>query len=266
MFTSRKLFSASFTISAVAASVPLTAPRTKERRKASAGVRRLGREPAGHAVILHQLGQDAARQHALRRIGDVQRGKVRPRGAQHLAQRARRAHRAGAFQQDEVVLGQHGRDRTRRVHHVIEHRRPALAERRRHRDHEDLRRNWFGMDREAAIAQGRGEQGRHLRLRDMRGPGRQGGAHARIAVHALDVMAEAGQQQGGWQPDITQAEDGDAHGCILAPHPAQVFPLRTRRAKLRRKDHVSRIRECPTPPCVPPWTPRPSSPPPASST
>ena len=171
---------------------------------------------ADHAVVLDELAQHVAGQHALGAIGDADvgllarllgEGEVRPRLGEPSGHAVRRADGRGRLQDDQVALGEHRGDAARRRLDVGEVRLVVVLERRRHRDHEDVGGLGHEGRAEGARAHGPAHEGVELGLDDVDAAAVDHLDDARVDVDADHLHAAAGDDGRGRQADVAQPDD-----------------------------------------------------------
>ncbi len=141
------------------------------------------------------------------------KAQVRARFRQPGGHRFGGAHRRGGLENHQVALAQHRRHRTRRradktqvrFRHCV---RVRLAfERRRHRDQKRVRRLRFGGGVQVALFHRRVHGDIQLRLDNMDLAPVDGVHRVLVHVHADHLLAAAGEDRGGGQADVAQADD-----------------------------------------------------------
>ena len=175
------------------------------------------REATRQAVVLLELDEDSAGQHAL---GTVREVEVHTRSQTRLGKDrrqyvTRRAGRDGRLQHHQVATAQERGDVARGAFDVAQVGRVARrVERRRHGDDERVGRLWPCPDPQPARVDGGGHQRLELGLVKGGQARVQRRLDARARIDADDVVARQREHAAGRQADVPEAEDADGRHSV----------------------------------------------------
>ena len=187
-----------------------------------------GGDAADDAIIMHQFVDDPPRQHALGAIGERNVGLLGRAIARHHQIGARcgddfghalgGADRRGALD-DHAGTGQDfGRNGAGGGFDIGDVGRIVVAQRGRHGDHVETGGRHFGGGHQRARSNRVVHQLVEIAFLDVHAAGVDRFDHALRDIDPADIPAIAGQQRGGWQADIAEADHRDLMvGCRMEP-------------------------------------------------